>query len=184
MSTTGPFAYKINVGHVSANPLTVKMEADMTEREALARDWGVSAVLDFAATFEVVRWKRDGVRLTGTVKCRVEQPCVVTLEPVVQNIEEPVSATFVPDGSKLARMTDLSGGEIVIDAEGPDMPEPFAGDVIDAGAVAAEFAAMAIDRYPRKPGVRFGEHIESRDDDGETAPSPFAALKDWKGGEN
>jgi hypothetical protein len=53
------------------------------------------------------------------------------------------------------------------------------GDTIDAGEVVAEFAALAIDPYPRKEGIAFAGHIE---DSGENdkKPSAFAALKDWK----
>ena len=44
-------------------------------------------------------------------------------------------------------------GEVLLDADGPDRPETFAGDSIDAGALAEEFFALAIDPYPRKPGA-------------------------------
>lgn len=178
-----PFSYAVNVGHVSGNPVAVRLEADEREREALARTWEVTAIHSLSAEFQVQRWKRDGVRVSGTVRAEVEQPCVVTLEPVFQTIDEPVSALFVPEGSRLARMTPDGEGEIVVEAEGPDMPEPFSGDSIDLGAVAAEFVAMAINHYPRKPGAVF-EGVEDSDEIAEEiaeAPSPFAALKDWKG---
>ena len=53
----------------------------------------------------------------------------------------------------MAGRRSTSGGEIVLDADGPDGPETFAGDTIDVGALAEEFFALAIDPYPRKPGV-------------------------------
>lgn len=176
------FSYDVNVGHVSSNPVSVKLEADKRERAALARLWNVTAVHALSAELEVQRWKRDGVRVGGTVKAEVEQPCVVTLEPVVQTIAEPVSALFVPEGSRLARMTPDSDGEVLVEADGPDLPEPFTGDSIDLGAVAAEFVAMAIDRYPRMPGAIFDGVDESgAEKEPEPARSPFAALKGWKG---
>jgi len=45
------------------------------------------------------------------------------------------------------------GGEILIDAEGPDSPETFSGDTIDVGALAEQFFGLAIDPYPRKQGA-------------------------------
>jgi len=45
------------------------------------------------------------------------------------------------------------GGEILIDAEGPDSPETFSGDTIDVGALAEQFFGLAIDPYPRKAGA-------------------------------
>ena len=46
-------------------------------------------------------------------------------------------------------------------------------------AVAEGGPALAIDPYPRKPGVDFSDHIE---DDGSADRRAFAfsALKDWK----
>ena len=109
----------------------------------------------------------------------VTQSCVVTLEPVSSKIDETVEHIFVPEGSKLARMVTNEEGEIVLDPDGPDIPDQFTGDSIDVGAVVAEFAALAIDPYPRKPNVEFAEKAEKEADD-DKPPSPFAVLKDWK----
>ncbi len=70
-------------------------------------------------------------------------------------IDEKVEQIFVPEGSKLARLTTNEDGEIVLDPDGPDIPDQFVGDTIDVGVVVAEFAALAIDPYPRKAGVDF-----------------------------
>lgn len=176
-----PFSYSVKVGHVSANPLTVTITADADERSALARTWGVLDVSELHAEMQVSRWKRDGVRVKGRCQARLTQACVVTLEPVEAVIDEPFEALFVPEGSRLARSE--ADGEVVIDAEGPDMPEPFAGDTIDVGAVVAEFAALAIDPYPRKPGAEFHHGAEGPDDEAEVV-SPFAALKEWRRGDD
>ncbi|SOC39612.1 uncharacterized protein DUF177 involved in 23S rRNA accumulation [Rhizobium subbaraonis] len=174
-----PFSYLVKVGHISSNPVIVTIDATAAECKALARQWDIVGVNAFSAEFEVKRWKKDGVRLKGRVRADIVQTCVVTLEPMEAKIDEPIDAIFVPEGSKLARGPILEGGEMLLDPDGPDSPETFQGDAIDAGAVAAEYAAMAIDPYPRKEGVAFSAHVESTEaDDGK--PSPFAALKDWK----
>lgn len=90
-----------------------------------------------------------------------------------------MEAIFVPEGSRLARIAANDSGEMVLDPDGPDIPDVFTGDTIDAGGVVAEHVAMAIDPYPRKQGASFGERIESTDKD-DARPNPFAALKDWK----
>lgn len=175
-----PFSYPVKVGHVSANPVEVKISADAAERAGLAKLWDVLEVKSLSSTFQVQRWKRDGVRLKGRVKADIVQACVVTLDPVDAHIDEPIDAVFVPEGSKLARLPVANeGGEMLLDPDGPDAPEIFTGDTIDAGAVAAEHAALAIDPYPRKADVAFSGHIESSDKD-DRKPSPFAVLKDWK----
>lgn len=174
-----PFSYPVKVGHISANPVEVHIEADEEERAGLARLWRIPQVKSLKAVMTVARWKKDGVRVKGHVTAEIVQSCVVTLEPVEAAISEDFEQLYVPEGSKLARLTTGEQGEMVLDPEGPDLPESFAGDSIDAGAAVAECVAMAIDPYPRKPGVEFAAHIED-DGENERKPSPFAVLKDWK----
>lgn len=173
------FSYRVKVGHVSANPVQVRVEADARERAALADLWKVEAVNRLKADLQINRWKKDGIRIRGQVDGELVQACVVTLEPVVTEIRQEIDQIFVPEGSKLARIVTDEAGEMLLDPEGPDLPETFVGDTIDAGALVAEFAALGIDPYPKKPGAQFAGHIESDGAD-DRRPSPFAALKDWK----
>lgn len=176
---TAEFTYRVKVGHVSANPVQVRVAADARERGGLATLWEVEAVNRLEAELQIARWKKDGVRIKGRVTGEIVQACVVTLEPVVTAIDQEIDQIFVPEGSKLARIVLDGAGEMVLDPDGPDLPEPFVGDTIDAGALIAEFAALGIDPYPKKPGVNFAGHIES-DVEEEKKPSAFAVLKDWK----
>ncbi len=174
-----PFSYPVKVGHVSANPVEVHLEADGRELAGLAKLWDVLSVPKLEADLKISRWKRDGIRLKGNVRAKIVQACVVTLEPVEAEIDENFEHIFVPEDSKLARAPSVDAGEMVLDPDGPDLPETFTGDTIDAGAVVAEFAALAIDPYPRKPGIAFEGHIEDTGEN-DKKPSPFAVLKDWK----
>lgn len=169
------YSYKVNVGHVATNPLKLTFSADEAERARIAEIWNVPSVEAFSGSAAVSRWKRDGVRVKGHVDATLTQACVVSLEPVTQEISEDFEALFVPENSKLARL-DLDGGELVVDPESADAPETFSGDSIDLGATAAEFAALAIDPYPRKPGAAFDGYTESTPED-DKPESPFAVLK-------
>lgn len=173
-----PFSYRVKVGHISANPVTVKLVADQRELERLARLWKVERVKRLESELQIARWKKDGVRIRGHVDAEIVQSCVVTLDPVESVISEDVERIFVPDGSRLARLVLDERGEMVLDPEGDDIPEPFTGDTIDAGETVCEAVALAIDPYPRKPGIEFADHVESNEAD-DAKPSPFAALKDW-----
>jgi uncharacterized metal-binding protein YceD (DUF177 family) len=174
-----PFSYLVKVGHVSHNPIEVHVEADARELKALAALWKVLSVEALSADLKLRRWKKDGVKVFGSIHAHVTQACVVTLDPVESDIDEDLDQIFVPEGSALARIPANDEGEMIIDPDGPDMPETFAGDAIDVGAVVAEFAAMGIDPYPRKPGVEFEPHIENSGGT-EAKPSPFAVLKNLK----
>ncbi len=174
-----PFSYNVKVGHISLNPIEVRLEADEAERLGLAALWNVVSVDDLKAELKISRWKRDGVRVRGTVKARIVQECVVSLDPVASEIDEEFDQLFVPEGSKLARVPVQPSGELVLNPDGDDLPETFVGDVIDAGSIVTEFAAMGIEPYPRKPGLDFEDHIEDTADN-DVKPSAFAALKNWK----
>ncbi|SIP95465.1 Uncharacterized metal-binding protein YceD, DUF177 family [Rhizobium sp. RU20A] len=174
-----PFAWDVRVGHISANPVSISLKADEKERAALAGFWEIEAVEKLEASLQLTRWKRDGVKMKGEVRARIVQACVLTLEPVVSDIREEVEVIFVPEGSKLARIPANDSGEMILDPDGPDMPELFTGDSIDVGAAVAEQVALAIDPYPRKPGASFGERIESTVAD-DKKPNPFAVLQGLK----
>lgn len=174
-----PFSYRVKVGNVSHNALEVHVEADEKERRALAVLWDILGVQALVADLKLRRWKKDGVKVFGSVHAEVTQACVVTLNPVAEVIDEEIDEIFVPEGSALARVPANDQGEILIDPDGPDLPESFAGDAIDVGAVVAEIVAMSLDPYPRKPGVEFEGHAESVAAD-DKKPSPFAVLQNLK----
>jgi uncharacterized metal-binding protein YceD (DUF177 family) len=179
LSGPPPFSYRVRVGQVSHNALDVHIEADENERTALAAFWDILGVQALAADLKLRRWKKDGVKVFGTVHAEVTQACVVTLDPVADVIDEEIDEIFVPEGSALARVPANDQGEILIDPDGPDLPESFTGDSIDVGAVVAEIVAMSLDPYPRKPGVEFeaGPEATAADD---KKPSPFAVLQNLK----
>jgi uncharacterized metal-binding protein YceD (DUF177 family) len=175
-----PFSYRVKVGHISHNALDVRIEADAGERAALAKLWDILGVEALSAELKLRRWKKDGVKVFGTVHAEVTQACVVTLDPVPEVIDEEFDELFAPEGSALARIPANDQGEIMIDPDGPDIPETFIGDAIDVGAVVSEIVAMALDPYPRKPGTAFANHIEGSPEK-DSKPSPFAVLKSLKG---
>lgn len=174
-----PFSYRVKVGHVSHNALEIRLEANERERAGLAEMWDILGVGALTAELKIRRWKKDGVKVMGTVHADVTQECVVSLEPVDQVIDDEIEEIFVPEGSALARIPANDSGEILIDADGPDLPEQFSGDEIDVGVFVAEMVAMALDPYPRKPDIEFADHVESKAED-DRRPSPFAALKNLK----
>lgn len=173
-----PFSHPIKVGQVSHVPIELKLTADQGERTGLAELWGILGVEALTAELRIRRWKKDGVKVTGTLHAQVTQACVVTLEPVPEVIDEEFEENFVPEGSALARIPANDASEIVVDPDGPDM-SLFSGDEIDVGAFVAEMAAMALDPYPRKAGIEFATHIEGSPED-DRKPSPFAVLKNMK----
>lgn len=148
-----PVSFMAFVSRLPQKGMQIRIEADRGQREALAEAHGLLGVERFAAELHVTPWKRNGVKVSGHVAADITQQCVVTLEPVDATIREDVQGLFLPDDSKLGRLGFGDGGEIHLDADGPDSPETFSGDTIDVGALAEEFFGLAIDPYPKKAGV-------------------------------
>jgi uncharacterized protein DUF177 involved in 23S rRNA accumulation len=111
------------------------------------------------------------------VSATVGQTCVVTLEPIDNEIEEAVDLTFAPAAAAAASAPDESGTRTRMAAD--DAPEPLLGGVVDLGVVATEFLTLGIDPYPRKSGAEFAAPATG---DGDAA-HPFAALAALKKGQ-
>ncbi|TIO10259.1 DUF177 domain-containing protein [Mesorhizobium sp.] len=163
-----PVSFAANVARLPQNGLPVVIEADAAQRAALASEHELLSVESYRAELLVAPWKRNGVKVSGRVEADITQACIVTLDPVEAHIDEAVDGLFLPEQSKLGRQGFEGGGEILLDAEGPDSPETFSGNTIDVGALAEQFFGLAIDPYPRKQGVS----MEAADDAG-TAESEF-----------
>ncbi len=178
MVETSPISFLVNILRLPSKGLPVRIDPDADQRAALAALHGLLEVKSLSAELLVQNWKRDGVRITGYLAADIVQACAVTLDPLDASIHEEISALFVPEGSKLARPDVLENGEMVLDADGEDCPEPFVGDTIDVGQLVEEFFVLGIDPYPRKPGA---QHLApaSDDDDEERGPlyDQLRALK-------
>jgi hypothetical protein len=99
-------------------------------------------------------YRGDGLAVEGRVRATVGQTCVVTLDPVENEIDEEIEATFRPETALKPHLVHDEEEGLAIDASIAS-DDPLVGGAIDAAAIAAEFLALGIDPYPRKPGVAF-----------------------------
>jgi uncharacterized metal-binding protein YceD (DUF177 family) len=162
----------VRLDEVPDTGLHMELETDAGVRAAVAAAAGVNEVPQLTAAFDVTRHGRDGLRVVGKVSARVSQTCVVTLDPVENEIEEQVDLVFLA-----ASALGAVESEVNLGAEAVEPPEVMADGVIDLGAVATEFLMLGIDPYPRKPGVVF-EPPQAAD----AGSHPFAALAALRGG--
>lgn len=148
-----PIAFSVNVARLPQRGMPVTIEADEEQRRNLAEAHGLVDVDNLRAEIFVAPWKRNGVRVSGKIEAQIVQTCIASLEPLTNRISETFDQIYLPENSKLGREGFGQGGEIILDVEGADSPEIFAGDWIDVGALAEEFFGLGIDPYPRKQGV-------------------------------
>jgi uncharacterized metal-binding protein YceD (DUF177 family) len=165
--TVGPLSRPVDVTNLPPQGSEVHVEATAEECAALAQDFGLPGIRSLAGDF-TLKSSVKGVHVTGTVKADVTQICVVTLDPFDSVIEEEVEVDFAePSGMPPEPPTEMHEYE---------PPDEIVNGEIDLGALTAEFLALGLDPYPRKPGVDF----EYRDP-ADTDDSPFAALRKLKG---
>ena len=160
----------IDVEDIAETGLHMEIEAPAEIHAALAETAGLRAVKRLRATFDLTK-RGARVDVIGQVTATVGQTCVVTLEPIDNEIEEAVDLVFAPMSAG-ATAAPRSGGQRKGDDE---PPEPLIDGVIDLGAIASEFLMLGIDPYPRKTGVQFSPPKVAND-----GPRPFAALEALK----
>jgi uncharacterized metal-binding protein YceD (DUF177 family) len=164
-----PWRFPITVAEIPEAGRHFELVADEPTRAAIARLAGVEGISALSASFDVARYRREGLFVTGTIVAQVDQICVVTLEPIRSAITEPLDLTFAPQAGEARRV------DVPIDEEGPELL--FDG-TLDLGTLAAEYLLLAIDPYPRKPGVVFESPAVPPD----PSEHPFAALAALKRG--
>lgn len=178
---TFPYSFKVTAAQVVDKDQTVTVRPSDQERAAIAKAYDLDGIESLAAELLLKPYRKAGLRVAGTVSAKIKQTCVVSLEPFVQDVTLDVDRTFEPHSSRPRKIRDLNeDGEIEIDLETLDPPDVMIDGVLDLGAVICEELALALDPFPRKPGVEFeGAGDDEEELDGsveETKPSPFAAL--------
>lgn len=166
-------SHKIVVDDLPPTGTDVVLEPDAALRERISRELQVRNLPAFSARLHVQPRAGGRVIVSGEVRARVGQTCVVSLEPMESVVREVVEVEFAPP-ELIAREAE----EIDIEAEQSDPPDPIDNGQIDVGALALEFLALGIDPYPRRPEAHF-----STETPGPEAVSPFAALLRLKPGE-
>lgn len=163
-----PWNVPIAVDDIPESGLHIEAEAPADVRAQLVKLANLRDLPHLSAIFDLTR-RGGGVHVAGQVNARVGQICVVTLDPLERDLNEPIDLLFAPTGG--AARDDDTGHKV--DDEEP--PEPLIEGKLDLGAIATEFLLLGIDPYPRKAGAEFAA-IKSADD----SAKPFAALEALK----
>lgn len=181
MSRTGiierpdPWRVPIAVAQIPDSGLHRDLEADQATRNAVADVGALRAVLSVQASFDVAPMSGGRFHVVGHVRARIGQTCVVTLEEIESEIDEPIDLIFappdqVPEMAALVDEAEQSGEDT------PDPPEPIENGIIDLGRLATDALYLGVDPYPRKPDAVFEPLVEAPDPE----DHPFAALKALK----
>jgi hypothetical protein len=174
-NTTDPWRVPLIVVQIPDTGLHRDFEADQAAREAIAAAGGLREVMSASASLDVTPKSGGRVHVTGHVRARIGQTCVVTLDLIENEIDESIDLVFAPL-EQIPDLSDLVDEAAESDTEIPDPPEPIINGVIDLGRIATDALFLAVDPYPRRPGATFQPPMEIVDPN----DHPFAALKALK----
>jgi uncharacterized metal-binding protein YceD (DUF177 family) len=169
---TFPLSSIYDLSDLSEGGTEVTVTANPEQRAELAKWADVSAVSDFHALVTLRRISGNRFAFDATLSADIVQACVVTLEPVRSHLTLEISRVLhlinLPLNAKISAQ-EISPGLEEDQEEIQDTRYNIAAPLLE------EFA-LAIDPYPRCPGVAF-----EPEPDGDTTKGPFEALKSLKG---
>ena len=168
-NTQNPWSVPVAVDNIPETGLHIEAKAPAEVRAQLVKLANLRDLPHLSAVFDLTR-RGGGVHVAGQVEARVGQTCVVTLEPLENDLDEPIHVLFAP---RLEVAAKDDGADRRAGDEEP--PEPLIEGKVDLGAVATEFLLLGIDPYPRKAGAEFAA-VKTADD----SARPFAALEALK----
>ena len=171
-----PIERLYDLNRLSEAEYETEIVLDDDQRRELAAWVDVVGVNKFEARVSLRRLSSSRFAYAAHLEANVVQSCTVTLEPVSASISMDFTRALhlVPHVKKTL---DFSG-ELSPAAGEDDVPEEIDSTRYDLAAPLIEEFSLAVDPYPRAPGVVFDEP----EDGAEARENPFAVLKALKDG--
>jgi len=158
-----------NVTDIPAGGLDREREASESERAAIAEALKLLNLGRLSARYRIKLQSDGSYRLAGRATATLEQACVVTLEPVADEIDAPFDVEFRHEVANAEDEASVLAG--------PDVDILERG-VIPVGRIVFETVSASLDPYPRRQGAEFDWQDPRQSDPKET--SAFAALSQLK----
>ena len=180
----------LNSEDIETTPMNVVVSPDDAQRLAIAKRLGVESLDSLNAEMTVFRDPSNMIiNISGKISATITQGCVVTLEPVKNEINADFEAWYTDPSdavsfAKAKRERELQKQNVeqpMLD-EWED-PEPVVNGKIDLGELVIQHLSLNLNPYPRKEDAEY-EHTDENQQQaskvGESYSNPFAKLKDWK----
>jgi len=177
MSDKAPFEYLYDLSDLGRAGAEVSISLGEKQRERVSHWAGIDAVESFSAEIALKKYSPTRYAFVANLDVSIVQSCVVTLEPVPSRIERQVARELLlasPVRRAMPKHTSPPAPPV-----DDDLTEEIDSLNYDLAAPLLEEFSLAIDPYPRAPGVAF----EPPEDSPEKTEGPFAALKALKGKE-
>ena len=128
---------------VGPSGYTLTIEATAQECAAIARRLLVPSVEALRCDWSLRPAPHGVVEAEGSLRARLHQECVVSLDPFSVELVDEFAVRFVPAGEESETADD------------PDEPDelPIDDGMLELGEATVEQFALALDPYPRMPGA-------------------------------
>lgn len=137
------FSYVVEVEKIPSLGRMFKLEADETQRDQLKKRLGLASFEHFRTEIKVVPLGRSSIyELRGRVIASLAQPCVVSLDPVYEEIDEEFDVRFAPE-------RDYDGEEREFVLSEQDDYEVLENGKIDIAEMATQHLSLSLNPYPR-----------------------------------
>ncbi len=152
---------------------TIRVQATATEIAQIVAHLDLASCEQLSADLTLVPIRGDMLHVTGRMQAAVHQTCIISLEAFSVSISVAIDVRFAPP----EKLGPISKAEVERSLEDEDPPEPLEGGALDIWALVIDHLAVALDPYPRKPGVEMpqGDALQGTE-------NPFAALAALKKG--
>ena len=168
------FSRKVKVSDIGESGLSLVILANQTECKSLARRLNILELRCLEADIKVVRRDNEEgtVDLTGQLRAKLVQNCIISLVPVESSIFENFSAVF----KSLVPCLRVQDSFKVDDS---DTPEFYSGGILEIGSTVLEYLSLSLDPYPRHPDAIRPENINLnvQSEDRENTYKPLKNLK-------
>jgi hypothetical protein len=172
-----PFQELYDLGVLGRGTAELRIFAEDADRVRIAHWAEVQAVEAFSATVTLRKHAANSFSFDAEFTADIVQDCVVTLEPVRSHIARHVHrelhlALHARHRSDTSIALSQHAGE-------DDVPEEIDSLEYDLAAPLLEELVLAIDPYPRAPGVEFAPPPDPAEPESKPE-SPFAVLRKLK----
>jgi hypothetical protein len=173
--TPQPLSRDYNLGRLGQAGDEILLQANAEECDALAKLADAVEVPEFAARIVLKKLSPTRFEISYALEAGVIQACVVSLQPVAARI----TRDFIRELHFTPGLRRAAGEKEVIVAPGDeDVPEEIGSLHYDLAVPLIEEFLLALDPYPRAPGVEFSPPGIGDD----ARENPFAVLKGLKSG--
>ncbi len=186
------WSYLIDSEDISNNVIKLSISAPQDCYDKICKRLGLASINYINVDLEIKRNKvTKVVHVKGDIDAEIYQKCVITTEPVLENVKDSFEAWFADPNNavsfvkaKRERMSKQERSELPIMEEYED-PEDIIDGKIDLGELSIQYLSLSLCPYPKLEGANYenkGDPLEPPPEG--TYDNPFAALKEWRNKES